>query len=142
MGCVMSEAADTLQRIWIDLLARPSGPEAFRFILQPAVAALLAIRDGIKDARTGRSPYFWTVLHDPKKRRARLWEGLIATSRVILLGLVMDVIYQWKVLGTFYPAEAIDVVLLLAFLPYLLIRGPASRIARWWTGRSSASEIR
>ena len=38
---------------------------AFRFILQPVMAAIFAIRDGMKDARAGRSPYFWTVLHDP-----------------------------------------------------------------------------
>ncbi|MEX2166192.1 MAG: hypothetical protein WD852_04110 [Methyloceanibacter sp.] len=135
----MGDAAEMFQRIWTDLLARPSGPEAFRFILQPAVASVLAIRDGIKDARTGRSPYFWTVLHDPEKRRARLREGLASTSRVILLGFVMDVIYQWKVLGTFYPGEAIIIVLLLAFIPYLLVRGPADCIARRWWGDAAPS---
>ena len=33
----------------------------FRFILQPVMAAVAALHDGIKDARLGRSPYFWTV---------------------------------------------------------------------------------
>lgn len=130
----MGDVADIVQRIWTDLLARPSGPEGFRFILQPVVASALAVRDGIKDARTGRSPYFWTVLHNPEKRNARLREGLAATSRVIGLGFVMDVIYQWRVLGTFYLGEAFIVVLTLAFLPYFLVRGPVDRIARWWMG--------
>jgi hypothetical protein len=49
----------------------------------------------------------------------------------------MDAIYQVRVLGTFYPGEAAIVALLLAFLPYLLIRGLASRIARR-RGRSAA----
>lgn len=136
----MGDVADIVQRIWTDLLARPSGPEAFRFILQPLVASALAIRDGIKDARRGRAPYFWTILHDPEKRSARLRKGLAATSRVIGLGLVMDAIYQWRVLGTFYPTEALIVVLLLAFLPYLLMRGPAERIARWWMGDAAPKQ--
>ena len=45
---------------------------SFRFFLQPTMAILFAIRDGIKDARTGRSPYVWTILHKPEERRARL----------------------------------------------------------------------
>ena len=75
-----ADAADVLSLIWADLVARPTGPLSFRFILQPVMATLLAVRDGIKDARTGRSPYFWTVLHNPTERRARLHEGLVATS--------------------------------------------------------------
>src|SRR5262245_21602863 len=64
------------QRLWDDLIARPSGSLALRFLLQPAMSTIFALRDGIRDARTGRSPYFWTVLSDPGKRTARLREGL------------------------------------------------------------------
>jgi hypothetical protein len=126
-----------LQRLWTDLVERPSGPMAFRFILQPAVAAILAIRDGMKDARTGRSPYFWTVLNDPAQRGPRLSEGFAAVGRVIGLGVVMEAIYQYLVLGAFRPLEMAIVVLLLAFVPYLLIRGPAARIARRKRGDAS-----
>jgi hypothetical protein len=131
-------AQGALHRMWDDLLARPSGPVAFRFLLQPVMAAILGVRDGLKDAKIGRSPYFWTVLSQPDKRNARLREGAWATSRVILLGLVMDAIYQFKVLGTFYPVEALIIVLALAFVPYLLIRGRVDRIARWWSRRTSS----
>jgi hypothetical protein len=124
------DLADIFQRIWENLLARPSGPLAFRFILQPTVAAILAIRDGIKDAREGRSPYFWTVLSNPAERRARLSEGLKATGKVMILAIVLDAIYQIVKLGTFYPGEAIVVAFVLGFLPYLILRGPAARIAR------------
>ena len=57
-------------------------------------------------------------------------EGLNATARIILLGLAMDVIYQLLVLKTFYPNEALVVALLLAFVPYVIIRGLVLRIAR------------
>jgi hypothetical protein len=131
-------SAEVHQRIWTDILDRPGGPMTFRFILQPAMALIAALHDGIKDARTGRSPYFWTVLTDPNKRGGRLREGLISTARIILLGLGMDAIYQATVLKTFYPGEAVIVAILLAFVPYLLLRGPVERVARWWLARNSA----
>jgi hypothetical protein len=133
---------EALQRIWHDLVDRPSGPMAFRFILQPSMAAIAAILAGVKDARAGRSPYFWTVLSKPHERVERLREGLNATARIILLGLAMDVVYQLIVLKTFYPVEALIIAFLLAFVPYLLIRGPVARIARRWRGRASAGETR
>jgi hypothetical protein len=125
-----------------DLLERPSGPMKFRFILQPSMAAIAAIRDGITDARTGRTPHFWAIAFEPRERVARLREGLDATARIILLGLVMDVIYQIIVLETFYPVEALIVALLLAFVPYLVIRGPVTRIVRRWRGSASGGAIR
>jgi hypothetical protein len=126
----------TFERIWRDLVERPDAPMRFRFILQPLMVAIVAIRHGLKDARAGRSPYFWTMLANPRERTQRLNEGLNATARVILLGLVMDAIYQVIVLKQFFPAEAVIVALLFAFIPYVIIRGPATRIARRWRGGS------
>jgi hypothetical protein len=130
---------DNIQRIWDSLLARPSGPMAFRFVLQPSMAAILAVRDGLWDMRAGRSPFLWTILSKPEKRGGRLREGLNATARIILLGLAMDTVYQIVVFKAFYPYEALIVALLLAFVPYLLIRGIASRILRWY--RSDAHDV-
>ncbi len=121
--------AATLQRFWHDLIARPDAPMRFRFILQPLMAAAAAIHDGLKDARAGRPAYFWTMLRNPHERAARLNEGLNATARIILLGLLMDVIYQVLVLKTFYPNESVVTAVLLAFLPYVILRGPVRRIA-------------
>lgn len=127
-----------IQRVTSDLIARPSGSLSLRFILQPVMSAVFALRDGIKDARTGRSPYFWTVLSDPDKRQARLREGLASTGKVVLIAVVLDGIYQAIELKTFYPIEAMIIAICLAFLPYLLLRGPIARVARKWFARSSA----
>ena len=132
---------EVLQRIWHDLVERPGGPMSFRFILQPTMVAIVAIHDGIKDARTGRSPYFWTVLSRPQERVGRLREGLNATARIILLGVIMDLIYQYITFKTFYPAESLIVALLFAFVPYLIIRGPVDRIARRWRRIESARKF-
>ena len=122
---------DVLARAWRQLLDRPNGPVWFRFILQPAAAVVAAATDGIKDARVGRSPYLWTMLRHPRLRTGRLREGTNATARIILIGIVMDVVYQLLVLDLFYPGEAVIVALALAFLPYVLLRGPITRLARW-----------
>jgi hypothetical protein len=135
-------SAEVRERIWQNLLDRPGGPMTFRFILQPIMATIAALYDGVKDARTGRSPYLWTILSNPEKRGGRLREGWISTARIILLGLCMDLIYQFIEFKTFHPAEAVIIALLLAFVPYLLLRGPCARIARWWRGDAHITEVR
>ena len=127
---------DIVIRQWNDLLARPGGPLSFRFILHPAMAAILAVRAGLRDARLGREPYFKLILTDPATRWQRIRRGLAATSHIAILGLVMDAIYQFIALKKFYPVEALIVVFVLAVAPYFLIRGPADRIGRWWHERS------
>jgi hypothetical protein len=123
-------AIDESRRFWRDLFDRPGGPMAFRFVLQPAMAALAALHDGIADARAGRSPYLWSLIREPGTRRARLNEGIVATARIVLLGIGMDAAYQVQVMGTFHPLEALLVAIALAFLPYLLMRGPIARLER------------
>jgi hypothetical protein len=54
-------------------------------------------------------------------------------GKVFVLAILIDAVYQFIVLRTFYPGEAVIVAAILAFIPYLLIRGPANRLAR---GRS------
>ena len=117
-------------QFWHDLVERPDGPMRFRFVLQPMMATIVAIRDGRQDARSGRAPYLATVLGNPQERVGRLREGLNATARIIALGLVMDVIYQAIVFKTFYPDQALVVALVLAFVPYVIIRGVTARLSR------------
>jgi hypothetical protein len=126
------ELVDIAQRFWADLMSRPNGPFGFRFLLQPAMATAAALFDGLLDARAGRVPYLWSLLHEPATRLARLREGIASVGRLLLLGATMEVVYQGWQFGTFYPVEALLVVFTLCFLPYLLLRGPATRIARRW----------
>jgi hypothetical protein len=46
---------DLLTRFWTDLIGRASGPMTFRVFLQPIMAMLYAIRDGVHDAHAARS---------------------------------------------------------------------------------------
>ena len=49
----------------------------------------------------------------------------------------MDGVYQAIVLKTFYPGEMVLVAILLAFVPYLLLRGPFARLMGWRSRRKS-----
>ena len=94
-------SAGVWQRFWYNLIDRPDGPMRFRFILQPVMGAIAAVRDGRADAVAGHTPFFWTVMSKPEERMVRLREALNATARIVLLGVVMDIIYQALVLKTF-----------------------------------------
>jgi hypothetical protein len=117
---------------WVlnNLVGRVDGPLKFRLILQPIVATIFAVRAGLQDAREGRVPYFWAIFTEPERRGELIREGWQAVAKVFILATVMDLIYQYLVLGWIYPVAALFVAFLLAFVPYLLIRGPVNRIAR------------
>lgn len=126
---------DFLSRFWTDLIERTDGVMTFRLFLQPTMALITALIDGIRDARVGRGPYFQRLVHanGHVERRTVLREGVTATARILLLGVAMDVIYQIRTFGGFpYPLEAFVVAVLLAFIPYLLLRGPFRRLAGRW----------
>jgi hypothetical protein len=135
-------APETLARVWQNLVDRPGGPMLFRFFLQPTMAAIAATLVGIKDARLGRTPFMQAVLSNPAERAGRLDEAMVDTSRIMLLGLIMDTIYQVIEFDTFHPGEAAIITLLLALLPYLVLRGLVARVARRWVGPQSAKVTR
>jgi len=131
-------SAEVLDRAWRNMLARPGGPMTFRFILQPAMAGIAALRDGINDARLRRSPYLSAIVRGTDGRGSRLWEGVVSTAKILILGIVMDIVYQLTVLGTFHPAESALIAIFLAFVPYALLRGPLKRVACRWTVRPAS----
>ena len=117
-------------RVGEQLVARVTGPMKFRLVLQPAMAIFFAVRGGLKDAREGKPPYFWGLFTDRGEREAMLKNGWKSVGKVFILAVVLDAIYQFIALRWFYPGEAVIVAIILAILPYLLVRGPLNRIAR------------
>jgi hypothetical protein len=131
---------ETLTRFFNDVFARLDGPLHFRFFLQPAMAIFFAIRDGLKDAREGNPPYFWSLFTEPDLRRDQLRHGWKSISKVFIIAAILDLIYQIIVIHWFYPFETLLVAVLLALIPYLLVRGPVTRIKRS-TNKSAASHL-
>ena len=121
---------ELLTRVWEDLSARLSGPMQFRLLLQPGMAVLFAIRAGLNDAREKRPAYLWSIFSNPLDRKESLAEGWKAVGKIFVVAILMDAVYQLMTLRWFYPGEALIVAIVLAIVPYLLIRGPVNRLAR------------
>ena len=115
---------ETLTRFFENLVGRVHGPMSFRFILQPLMAVIFAVRDGRRDAREGCAPYFWSILNNPGHRRDLLRSGWKSVGKVFVIALVLDAVYQFITVRRFYPVEALMVALVLAIVPYLVLRVP------------------
>ena len=118
------------ERVGSQLIERVSGPMKFRLVLQPCMAAFFAIRAGLADAKAGKPPYLWTMISDPEQRKGLIKDGWKSVGRVVILAIVLDVIYQIIEIHFVYLGEAIIVAFILAVLPYLILRGVVTRIAR------------
>lgn len=127
---------DIFARLWNNLLGRITGPMNFRLILQPLVAACIAIWSGIKDGRAGRPPFLATTIKDPAQRSALLRQGWKDVGKVFIVALVLDAIYQLMQLHAVHLLELLIVAPLLAFVPYVLLRGPVTRITAALTRRT------
>lgn len=121
---------DELSRLWQELFNRPTGPMAFRFYLQPFMAVVYAIMGGLKDAREHQPPYFWDLFTQPSHRAELVRDGWKSIRNVFLLALGMDVVYQIIVLKGLRPVEGLIVAIVLALVPYVLVRGVVNRVAR------------
>lgn len=123
-------ALDPVVRMLENLAGRITGPLSLRLILQPGMAVFFAVRDGLKDGSEGRLPYFWAFVFKPESRRELIRSGWKSVGKVFGMAVVIDAVYQYIALRWFYPGEALTVAFVLACIPYVLIRGPVSRLVR------------
>ena len=126
---------DVLSRYWADLVGRLTGPLTLRIFLQPIMATLFALRDGVRDTKTGRPPYLWTVFTRPEERASLLADGWKSVGKIFIIAVILDLIYQLIVFRWIYPFETLGVAIILAVLPYALLRGAFNRFARLWIRR-------
>jgi hypothetical protein len=119
---------ETLTRFVDNLVGRLHGPMLFRLIIQPLTAVIFAIRDGRKDGREGRVPYFWSLFTERGRRLDLLRHGWKSVGKVFVMAVVIDAVYQFITVRWFYPGEAVVVAFVLAIVPYLMLRGLANRL--------------
>ena len=119
---------DIWMRIVQDMSDRVTGPMKLRLILQPVMASIFAIIAGLSDAKLGNPPYFWSLFTDSGHRAEMLRDGWKSVGKVFVLAMVLDIVFQIRVLNTVYPGEVIIVAFLLAIVPYLLLRGLVTRL--------------
>lgn len=121
---------EILARLLRNLYGRAEGPMNLRLIIQPLVATILAIRAGVRDARQNREPFFWALLWNRAHRRELLREGWKDVGTVFVIATILDTVYQLIVHRAVYTLELLITAVTLAIVPYVLLRGPITRIAR------------
>ena len=114
--------------LWGGILARPDGE--ILFFMLPMIAGLLAIRDGCADAWQSRSHYARSNRIRGEARRPRRSEIVLAAVRVLLLALLLATLWQLLIIRVPPDREFTIGAAAFALFPYVVLRGPASRIAR------------
>lgn len=112
------------------LMARIDGPMSMRLVIQPLVALFFAFRDGRRDAGEKRPPYFWAILWDMEHRRELAGSGWQSIGKVFIVAIILDLVFQYIVFGRLLLIGALTAGIVLAILPYLLLRGPVNRFIR------------
>jgi hypothetical protein len=110
-----------------DIPKRLTGAGRFRFVLQPTVAVILGIRSGLADARAGRPPYLIGVLLHPDLRRALVRSAFRTVINLLLMGVLLDAIFQRIIFGVTHPGAALVVGPVVILLPYTLARALSNR---------------
>ena len=119
--------ANVVGSAWEMLAGRSTGPLTLRLIIQPTMAALLGIRAGLRDAKSGRTPYLWTLLKEHSLRKDLLLEGWKDVRKVALMAFLIDAVYQVIVFHWIYVLQAVGVAILLAIVPYMVVRALTTR---------------
>ena len=126
----MDAILEMLSRGIEQLLGRVRGPLHFRLLVMPTVVTILAVRAGRKDAREGRPAFLWAGLTNPAEQRRLLRSGLKDVGRILIVAVVLDTAYQVFVLRALHIIQLLIVPVAFAIVPYVLIRGPVTRLTR------------
>lgn len=132
----MSVIGEIISRGWENFLARPEGSLNLRFIFQPAIGAIMALKAGLKDAREARPAYLWAAISNPSHGRHLFRDGWKDMRITFLISIVLDCVYQVINHRGIYFLELLFTATLLALVPYFILRGPVNRIARHFINSS------
>jgi hypothetical protein len=112
-----------------DIPKRFTGPGRFRFILQPLMAITFGVLNGLADARAGRPPYFYGILFHRYLRGDLVKTGFSTLANLLLMGILMDLVFQRIILGVAHPGPALIIGPILIVTPYVIARALSNRLA-------------
>jgi len=110
------------------LVVRLTGPMHFRFILQPLMAILLGIRDGVHDAKVGTPPFIWDLLSNPKGRKRQFQRALRSLAFPIIVAAILDGVVQYLLFREVRLLGAVLFGVTIMGLPYAFARALTNRI--------------
>ncbi len=99
-----------------------SGPGNLRFVLQPLIAILLAIRDGRNDAKSGTPAFLAEMVSGSGPRGATLKVSMKATLMPFSVAVILDSILQIIIFDVWRLQWALVVGLFLVGIPYVVVR--------------------
>src|SRR3954466_10490558 len=106
----LCRAMDWLSRIFEELVARiTSGPMQFRLIIQPAMALLLGIHDGLSDAKAGSPPFLWGLVFRRQDLKPSLAGALRRLRIPVILATLADMTVQYLMFHHVRPLTAVIV---------------------------------
>ena len=104
------------ERLSQNVVSRISGPMNFRLVLQP----------------------IWTTITNAFQRPTLVREAGKDVGKVFILAVVLDAVYQLIAHRGVYLLELLIVAPVLAFLPYILLRGPVTRLVTAFIHRTAS----
>jgi len=99
-----------------------SGPGNLRFVVQPLIAILLAIRDGRNDAKSGTPAFLAEMMSGSGPRGATLKVSIKATLMPFSVAVILDSILQIVIFDVWRLQWALVVGLFLVGIPYVVVR--------------------
>ena len=112
-----------------ELTSRLSGgPFRFRLIVQPVMAAILGVRAGVADAKSGMSPFILGLLTRRAVSKSHVKTALRHLTVPVLIATVLDALVQYIMFGHIRPLTALIVGTLLMSTPYSLARALSNRV--------------
>jgi hypothetical protein len=102
--CVRAGELYVLSHRFVDgMVARLHGPGRMRFILQPTIAIILRVRDGVRDGRAGSAPFLSAPLF-LRTRRRELVRGAPASIRdLVAVAILLDFVSQLLIFRITHP---------------------------------------
>jgi hypothetical protein len=110
-----------------DMFARLSGPGRLRFIVQPTVAVLLGVRDGMREVRAGGLPFLRGFSFQKKGRQESLRSTFESIRELVSMAILLDLISQFLIFHRVHPAAALLLGPVLIAAPYTMSRILAGR---------------
>jgi hypothetical protein len=120
---------DFFQQFIAAVYLRLTGTLKFRFILQPVMALVFAIIDGVRDAKAGKPLYLWGLITDPATRKEQMSSGWKSIGKLAILAVILDLVYQFIDKDSVNLLGSLVASIILAIVPYFLLRGPVNFIA-------------
>jgi hypothetical protein len=115
------------QQFFDDMFARLSGPGRLRFIIQPTIALLLGLRDGVRDLREGLLPFLWVCFQKNLRQKA-LVHAFQAIRDLVSVAIVLDVIFQFIIFDDVHPGASLLLGPVLIAIPYAVSRSLTTQI--------------